>query len=35
VRDVRNGDLTSANPGDGVLVQTCISAAAGPCQLDV
>jgi stearoyl-CoA 9-desaturase NADPH oxidoreductase len=35
VRDVRNGDLTSANPGDGVLVQTCISAAAGPCQLDI
>ena len=35
VRDVRNGDLTSANPGDGVLVQTCISAAAGSCQLDV
>jgi stearoyl-CoA 9-desaturase NADPH oxidoreductase len=35
VRDVRNGDLTSANPGDGVLVQTCVSAAAGPCQLDI
>jgi stearoyl-CoA 9-desaturase NADPH oxidoreductase len=35
VRDVRNGDLTSANPGDGVLVQTCISAAAGSCQLDI
>jgi stearoyl-CoA 9-desaturase NADPH oxidoreductase len=35
VRDVRNGDLTSANPGDGVLVQTCISAAAGPCELDI
>jgi len=35
VRDVRNGDLTSASPGDGVLVQTCISAAAGPCQLDI
>lgn len=35
VRDLRNGDLTSANPGDGVLVQTCISAAAGHCELDV
>jgi ferredoxin-NADP reductase len=35
VRDVRNGDLTSANPGDGVLVQTCISAAAGSCELDI
>ncbi|HEU0191951.1 MAG TPA: ferredoxin reductase [Mycobacterium sp.] len=35
VRDLRNGDLTTASPGDGVLVQTCISAAAGPCELDV
>jgi stearoyl-CoA 9-desaturase NADPH oxidoreductase len=35
VRDVRNGELTSANPGDGVLVQTCISAPAGLCELDV
>lgn len=35
VRDLRNGDLTSANPGDGVLVQTCVSAAAGSCELDV
>lgn len=35
VRDLRNGDLTTANPGDGVLVQTCVSAAAGPCELDV
>lgn len=35
VRDLRSGDLTSALPGDGVVVQTCVSAAAGPCQLDV
>lgn len=35
VRDLRTGDLTTATPGDGVLVQTCISAAAGDCQLDV
>ncbi|MEO6794636.1 MAG: ferredoxin reductase [Mycobacterium sp.] len=35
VRDLRNGDFTSANPGDGVLVQTCVSAAAGHCELDV
>jgi ferredoxin len=35
VRDLRNGELTSANPGDGVLVQTCVSAAAGPCELDL
>ena len=35
VRDLRDGSLTTAAPGDGVLVQTCISAAAGPCDLDV
>ena len=35
VRDLRTGDVTTAAPGDGVLVQTCISAAAGPCHLDV
>ncbi len=35
VRDLRTGDLTTAMPGDGVQVQTCINAAAGPCQLDV
>lgn len=35
VRDVRNGELTTAAPGDGVVVQTCISTAAGPCELDV
>jgi ferredoxin-NADP reductase len=35
VRDLRDGSLTTAAPGDGVKVQTCISAAAGPCHLDV
>jgi ferredoxin-NADP reductase len=35
VRDLRNGDVTTAQPGDGVVVQTCISAAAGPCEIDV
>ncbi len=34
VRDVRNGALTSATPDHPALVQTCISAAAGPCSLD-
>lgn len=34
VRDLRNGSLTTAVPGDGVLVQTCVSAAAGPCDLE-
>lgn len=35
VRDLRTGDVTTAAVGDGVLIQTCISAAAGPCDLDV
>jgi ferredoxin-NADP reductase len=35
VRDLRTGDVTTASPGDGVLVQTCVSAAAGACDLDV
>jgi len=38
VRDLRNGELTVAVPGethsDGVKIQTCISAAAGDCHLD-
>ena len=34
VRDLRNGDLTVAADGDGVIVQTCINAAAGPCTFD-
>jgi ferredoxin len=34
VRDLRNGDLTTAMPGDGVLIQTCVSAAAGACDID-
>jgi ferredoxin-NADP reductase len=35
VRDLRTGDLTTAAPGDGVLVQTCVSAAAGPCEIEL
>jgi ferredoxin-NADP reductase len=38
VRDLRTGELTAAVPGEtdsgGVLIQTCINAAAGPCHLD-
>lgn len=36
VRDLRNGDLTVAHPGesDGIQIQTCISAAAGACVID-
>jgi ferredoxin-NADP reductase len=35
VRDLRNGDLTTAADGDHISVQTCISAAAGDCRLGV
>ena len=35
VRDLRDGQITAAEPEDDVLVQTCISAAAGPCHLDI
>jgi ferredoxin-NADP reductase len=38
VRDLRNGALTVAVPGEtgpgGVRIQTCINAAAGPCHID-
>lgn len=34
VRDLRTGEVTTAAPGDGVLVQTCVSAAAGTCHID-
>ncbi len=34
VRDLRTGDLTYAAPGDGVAVQTCVSAAAGACEIE-
>jgi len=35
VRDLRNGALTMAAQGDGVLIQTCVSAAAGACHIDL
>ncbi len=39
VRDLRSGDLTTASPDSGparpVLVQTCVSAAAGPCEIEL
>jgi ferredoxin-NADP reductase len=36
VRDLRDGTVTTATADDSnVLVQTCVSAAAGPCHLDV
>lgn len=35
VRDLRNGEVTTAAPGDGVLIQTCVSAATGACDIDL
>jgi hypothetical protein len=34
VRDLRTGEITIAVEGDGVKIQTCISAAAGSCLID-
>ena len=36
VRDLRNGAITTAVPGESgaIKVQTCINAAAGPCHID-
>ncbi len=34
VRDLRTGELTTASPGDGVVIQTCVSAAAGACEIE-
>ena len=38
VRDLRNGAITTAVPGEtdpaGIPIQTCISAAAGACHID-
>ena len=38
VRDLRNGEITTAVPGEtntgGTLIQTCINAPAGACHLD-
>ncbi|MFC3688940.1 ferredoxin reductase [Aquipuribacter hungaricus] len=35
VRDLRSGETTTAVPEDGIRIQTCVSAAAGACDLDV
>ena len=35
VRDLRSGELTVAAEGDNVIVQTCISGAAGDCDIDL
>jgi ferredoxin-NADP reductase len=35
VRDLRDGSVTTAVEGDGVLVQTCVSAVAGACDIEL
>ena len=35
VRDLRTGALTTVNDGDLVVIQTCVSAAAGDCDIDL
>lgn len=35
VRDLRTGEITTAVAGDNVKIQTCISAAAGACHIDL
>lgn len=35
VRDLRTGAVTTAVAGDGVKIQTCINAAAGPCEIEL
>lgn len=34
VRDLRNGEITSAGDCEEVLIQTCVSAAAGDCKIE-
>ena len=35
VRDLRDGELTTATPENPVPIQTCVSAAAGPCEIEL
>ncbi len=35
VRDLRDGTVTTAAAGDGVQIQTCVSAAAGACDIEL
>jgi stearoyl-CoA 9-desaturase NADPH oxidoreductase len=35
IRDLRTGDITTAAVGDGIQIQTCISAAAGDCDIEL
>jgi ferredoxin-NADP reductase len=35
VRDLRNGEITTATPEATVPIQTCVSAAAGTCEIEL
>ena len=35
VRDLRTGEITTAEPGDDLPIQTCINAVAGTCDLEL
>jgi stearoyl-CoA 9-desaturase NADPH oxidoreductase len=35
VRDLRTGEITTAAEGDGIQIQTCISGAAGNCDIEL
>ena len=35
VRDLRTGEIITATEGDGIQIQTCISAAAGDCDIEL
>ena len=35
VRDLRTGAITTGTEGDGVVVQTCVSTAAGDCDIEL
>ena len=35
VRDLRDGQLTIAAEGDSIHIQTCASAVAGSCEIDL
>ncbi len=34
VRDLRTGEITAASDGEEILIQTCVSAAAGNCKIE-
>ena len=35
VRDLRTGEITTAEPGDELPIQTCINAVAGSCDIEL